>query len=302
MSRETDRNELIRFNDIKSRIFTIRGIQVMLDSDLAELYGAETKRLNEQVKRNLERFPDEFSFILTRSEYDSLRSHFATIETGKGKHKKYLPRVFSEYGVMMLSNVLKSDTASEISINIIKAFVSLRRYLKETAEIFQRFDVIEKRQIKYELETDNKIEKLCNALESKQLQPKQGVFFDGQIFDAHNFVSDIVRSAEKSIVLIDNFVDDTVLTLFAKRKSGVILKILTKNVTKQLQLDMKKFNEQFPPAEIQEFDLSHDRFMIIDDSEVYHIGASLKDLGKKWFAFSKMDLDSTLKLLMKTKK
>jgi hypothetical protein len=135
-----------------------------------------------------------------------------------------------------------------------------------------------------------------------ELPPKEGIFFDGQIFDAHNFVSNLVRSVEKSIVLIDNFVDDTVLTLFAKRKNSVTLKIFTKNVTKQLQLDVKKFNEQFPSAEIQEFDLSHDRFMIIDDSEVYHIGASLKDLGKKWFAFSKMDLDSTLKLLMKTKK
>jgi len=124
-----------------------------------------------------------------------------------------------------------------------------------------------------------------------ELPPKEGIFFNGQVFDAHNFVSDLVRSAEKSITLIDNFVDDTVLTLFAKRKNGVTLKILTKNVTKQLQLDMKKFNEQFPVAEILEFDLSHDRFLIIDDSQVYHIGASLKDLGKKWFAFSKMDIE-----------
>ncbi|HNW81544.1 MAG TPA: ORF6N domain-containing protein [bacterium] len=281
---------MIKLDDIKSRIFTIRGMQVMLDSDLAELYGVETKRLNEQVRRNIERFPDEFGFVLSRSEYNFIRSHFATIEIGQGKHKKYLPRVFTEYGVMMLSNVLKSETASKVSINIIKAFVSLRRYLKETSEIFQRFEIIEKRQIKYELETDNKIEKVLNALENRQLQPKQGIFFNGQIFDAHKFVSDLVRSAEKSIVLIDNYIDDTVLTLFAKRKSGVTLKILTKNVTKQLQLDMKKFNEQFPPAEIQEFDQSHDRFMIIDSCVVYHIGASLKDLGKKWFAFSKMDI------------
>jgi hypothetical protein len=166
-----------------------------------------------------------------------------------------------------------------------RAFVSMRHIIASNEQMFHRMDSLEK----WRLETDPKIEKVLTALQNRQLQPKQGVFFDGQIFDAHNFVSDLVRSAEKSIILIDNFVDDTVLTLFAKRKSGVTLKILTKTVSKQLLLDMKKFNEQFPPAEIQEFDLSHDRFLIIDDSQVYHIGASLKDLGKKWFAFSKME-------------
>ncbi|HSW59937.1 MAG TPA: ORF6N domain-containing protein, partial [bacterium] len=269
------------------------GMQVMLDSDLAELYGVETKRLNEQVRRNIERFPDEFSFVLSRSEYDFLRSHFATLEKGQGKHKKYLPRVFSEHGVMMLANVLKSDTSVKISINIIKAFVAMRRYFKDTYEIFQKFEILERKQIEYKLETDSKIEKILSTIESKQIQPKQGIFFDGQVFEAHKFVSDIVRSAEKSIILIDNFVDDTVLTLFSKRKQGVTLKILTKNLSKQLILDTQKFNEQFPPAEIKEFNHSHDRFMIIDNRDLYHFGASLKDLGKKWFGFSKMDVEVT---------
>ena len=168
-----------------------------------------------------------------------------------------------------------------------RAFVAMRHFIASNEQMFHRMNSLEK----WRLETDPKIEKVLKALESKQLQPKQGVFFDGQIFDAHTFVCDLIRSAEKSIVLIDNFVDDTVLTLFSKRKSGVHLKILTRTISKQLQLDMKKFNKQFPQAEIQEFDLSHDRFLIIDGKTVYHIGASLKDLGKKLFAFSKIDID-----------
>jgi len=143
------------------------------------------------------------------------------------------------------------------------------------------------------LESDKKFEIIFKAMESDQPLPKQGIFFDGQVFEAHKFVSDIVRSAEKSIILIDNFVDDTVLTLFSKRKEGVTLKILTRNVTKQLQLDIQKFNKQFPPAEIKEFNHSHDRFMIIDDRDIYLFGASLKDLGRKWFGFSKMDVETT---------
>jgi len=293
MSRETDGKELVRFDDIKSRIFTIRGVQVILDRDIAYLFGVKTKVLNQAVKRNIERFLDEFYFALSNQELAILRSQFVTSSWG-GTRKN--PHVFTETGVAMLSSVLKSRTAVKMNIIIMKAFVAMRHYVASNEQMFHRMDSLEK----WRLETDPKIEKVLSALENRQLQPKQGVFFDGQIFDAHNFVSDLVRSAEKSIILIDNFVDDTVLTLFAKRKSGVTLKILTRTISKQLALDIKKFNEQFPPAEIQEFDLSHDRFLIIDDSEVYHIGASLKDLGKKWFAFSKMDLSTADRLLAKT--
>ena len=284
--------EIVKGIDIKDRIFTIRGKQVMLDSDLADLYGVETKRLNEQVKRNINRFPDEFSFILTKDEYENCsRSHFATLEKGRGKHKKYLPRVFSEHGVLMLSNVLKTETSVMVSVNIIKSFVALRKYLKDTLGIFERFENIEKKQLEYKMEADKNFKKVFKALESKQLPAKQGIFFGGQVFEAYKLVSDVVRSAKKSIVLIDNYVDDTVLTLFSKRKKGVTLKILTKDPDKKIVLDVKKFNEQFPPTEIIKFDCSHDRFMIIDGKDLYHFGASLKDLGKKWFAFSKMDVE-----------
>ncbi|HPM46719.1 MAG TPA: ORF6N domain-containing protein, partial [bacterium] len=281
-------NELIQIDAIKSRIFTIRGMQVMLDSDLAELYGVETKNLNLAVKRNIERFPNTFRFQLAEEEYKVLRLQIETSNEKRGG-RRYAPFVFTEQGVAMLSAVLRSETAIKVSIRIMEAFVSMRHFILENEQISKRFEIIEKRQMEYKIETDSRIEKVLSALESKQIQPKQGIFFDGQVFDAHKFVSDIVRSAEKSIILIDNFVDDTVLTLFSKRKQGVTLKILTKNLSKQIQLDMQKFNEQFPPAEIIEFNHFHDRFMIIDNHDLYLFGASLKDLGRKWFGFAKMD-------------
>jgi phage regulator Rha-like protein len=279
-------NELIKIDEIKSRIFTIRGMQVMLDSDLAELYGVETKRLNEQVRRNIERFPEQFCFKLTEDESEILKSQNATSSWGG---RRTSPFVFSEHGVAMVATVLKSNIAIKISIEIIKAFVFMRKVLSDRSNVFNRLEFLEIKQI----ETDRRLNEVFKAMESDQLPPKQGVLFDGQVFEAHKFVSDIVRSAEKSIILIDNYVDDTVLTLFSKRKQGVMLKIFTKNLSKQLVLDTQKFHEQFPPAEIKEFNHSHDRFLIIDDKDLYHFGASLKDLGKKWFGFSKMDIEVT---------
>ena len=280
---------IISSDSIKNRIHTIRDIQVMLDSDLANLYDVDIKRLNEQVKRNFERFPENFMFQLTISENNSLRSQIATIELGKGRHRKYMPFVFTEQGVAMLSSVLRSSTAINTSIQIINAFVSMRRFISKNAEIFTRLDVVERKQLEYQIETDNNFERVFNAIENKEFVKKQGIFFDGQIFDAYKFVSDLVRSANKSIVLIDNFVDDSILTLFSKRREDVSVAIYTKNITKQLRLDLEKYNSQYPLIKIIEFEKSHDRFMIIDGNDVYHIGASLKDLGKKWFAFSKFD-------------
>ncbi|MDO8446829.1 MAG: ORF6N domain-containing protein [Deltaproteobacteria bacterium] len=279
-------NELIMNNEIQSKIYAIRGVQVMLDEDLALLYGVDTKVLNQAVKRNSERFPEEFMFKITDDEFDRLRSQIVTLDSARGKHRKYLPYVFTEQGVAMLSAILRSDTAVKVSIQIINAFVAMRRFLLSNAQVFQRLDTLEFKQLK----TDKKIDKVLNAIESKEIQPKQGIFFDGQVFDAYQFVSDLIRTAGKSIILIDNYIDDTVLTLFSKRKKGVSLTVLTKTVSKQMELDVKKYNEQFPKTEVKEFVNSHDRFLIIDESTVYHLGASLKDLGKKWFAFSKMEI------------
>ncbi|HQI04942.1 MAG TPA: ORF6N domain-containing protein [bacterium] len=284
-------NELIKVDDIRSRIFTIRGVQVMLDIDLAELYCVETKVLNQAVKRNKNRFPERFMFMMSDEEKKELVTNCDRLR--RLKHSSSNPYAFTEQGVAMLSAVLKSDTAVDISIKIMDAFVSMRHFIAENLKVSQRFDIIEKKQIGYQLESDKKFDIIFKAMENNQLSPKQGVLFDGQVFDAHKLVSDIIRSAEKSIILIDNYVDDTVLTLFSKRKQGVMLKILTKNLSKQLLLDIQKFNEQCPPAEIKEFNHSHDRFLIIDDCDLYHFGASLKDLGKKWFGFSKMDVEVT---------
>ncbi len=268
-------------NSIQGKIHTVRGLQVMMDSDLAILYSVENKRLNEQVKRNIERFPEKFRFQLTQEEYQNLKSQFATSSSHGGR--RTLPYVFTEQGVSMLSGVLRSKTAIETSIQIMDAFVSMRKFIANNGMIFQRLDKIEQKQ----LITDTKLDKVFAAIEAKEIKPKQGIFFDGQIFDAYVFIADLIRQAQQSIVLIDNYIDESVLTMFAKRNTDCTATIYTKTISKQLQLDLQKHNKQYPPIEIKIFKNSHDRFLILDDKEIYHIGASLKDLGKKWFAFSK---------------
>jgi phage regulator Rha-like protein len=276
--------------DIDNKIFSLRGIQVMLDEDLAILYGVELKRLNEQVKRNIERFPHRFRFQLTKEEYENLRSQIATSSFTHGG-RRTLPFVFTEQGVSMLSAVLRSKTAVEVSIKIIDTFVSMRKYLQNNASIFQRLDNLETNQIQYQIQTDAKFDKIFKVIDEREIKPKQGIFYNGQIFDAYVFVSDLIKTAEKSIVVIDNYIDVTVLTLLSKNQN-INITIYTKIISKQLKLDIEKYNLQYKKISIKKFDLSHDRFLIIDDKEVYHIGASLKDLGNKWFAFSKMDINS----------
>jgi len=277
------KNGLVTIDDIRSRIYTIRGVQAMLDMDLAALYMVETRVLNQAVKRNRERFPERFCFQLSDGEFEILKSQIVMSSWGGRRTNPY---AFTEQGVAMLSAVLKSDVAIEISVKIIDAFVAMRRFIFTNAQVFQRLDTLEIKQ----LETDKKIDHVLNALESKEIQPKQGIFFDGQIFDAYQFVSDLFRSAEESIVIIDNYIDDSVLTHLSKRKNDVKVILFTKSIFRSLALDVKKFNEQYPAIEVKEFKNSHDRFVIIDNTTVYHFGASLKDLGKKWFAFSKMDI------------
>lgn len=290
----------IEIDDIQKHIYTVRNVQVMLDEDLSVLYGVETRVLNQAVKRNIERFPPEFMFQVSATEFeilksqivtssdDSLRSQNVTLKTGRGQHRKYLPYAFTEQGVAMLSAVLKSETAVKVSIHIINAFVAMRRFLQSNAQVFQRLDSLELKQ----LQTEQKVEHILNAIEDKTVVPKQGIFYDGQVFDAWSFASDLVRSAKKSIILIDNYIDDTVLTLFAKRNKGVTVTLLTKNPSQQLTTDVQKFNTQYEPIILKDFSAAHDRFLIIDETDLYHIGASLKDLGKKWFAFSKMDIQA----------
>jgi len=273
--------------DIEQRIFAIRGIQVMIDRDLAHLYGVEPKRLGEQVKRNIDRFPNVFRFQLTEAEKNELVANCDRFEPLK--HASAPPYVFTEQGVAMLSAVLRSDTAVKVSIQIMQAFVSMRRLLAASTPLLDRLETLEKRQIAHEIRTDDRFEQLFTALETGNTQPVQGVFFDGQVFDAYVFVNDLLRSAKHSIVLIDNFLDDRVFFQLAKRSEGVSATVLTRNISPQLEQDLKKHNSQYPPIQIKIFPHSHDRFLILDGETVYHIGASLKDLGKKWFAFSRLD-------------
>lgn len=283
------RSELIKYEDIRSRIDTIRGLQVMIDRDLASLYDVETRVLNQAVKRNSERFPDEYCFQLNDEEFSNWKSQIVmSNEDRMGLRRP--PYAFTEQGVAMLSAVLRSETAVKVSIQIINAFVTMRRFIAANAQIFHRLDSVEQKQLEYKAETDEKFDRIFNAIESKEITPKQGIFFDGQIFDAYKFVADLIRTAQKSIILIDNYIDDSVLTILTKRRKNVKAILLTKYISSQMVLDVKKYNEQYPVIEIREFKNSHDRFIIIDNITVYHFGASLKDLGKKWFAFSKMDI------------
>jgi hypothetical protein len=267
---------------IEKRIFLIRGEYVMLDSDLADIYGVSTSRLNEQVKRNAERFPEDFMFKLSKEEWENLISQNATSNEHGGRRKT--PFVFTEQGVAGLSGVLKSEQASQVHVTIMRAFVSMRKLIASQIGLIQRIDGLERKQ----LETDNKFENVFKALEQNTI-PSQGIFFDGQIYDAYELMSKIIRSAKKEIILIDNYIDETVLTHLSKRDENVEAIIYTKSISKAIQLDLERHNSQYPPIQIKELRDSHDRFLIIDQKELYHIGASLKDLGKKWFAFSKLD-------------
>lgn len=283
-------NEVISSKNIQERIFSIRGVQVMLDWDLAEIYEIETKRINEQVKRNIERFPEHFRFQLTNIEKLELVAscdRFSSI-----KHSSVNPYVFTEQGVSMLSAVLKSKVAVQVSIQIIESFVEMRKLVASNKDILSRVSHLEQKQITQDIrqnQTETKIDLILEALEEKNDQPSQGIFYDGQVFDAYIFVSDLIRKAKSSIILVDNYIDDSVLTLLSKRNKNVNVIIYTSRVNSQLQLDLVKYNTQYPTVEIRKFSHSHDRFLILDKKEAYHIGASIKDLGKKWFGFTRID-------------
>ncbi|MGN0066339.1 MAG: ORF6N domain-containing protein [Bacteroides sp.] len=278
--------------DIQPLIRIIRGQHVMLDRDLSLLYKVETKRLNEQVKRNIERFPEDFMFQLSKDDVEILKSQNATSSWGGDRR---LPYAFTEQGIAMLSSVLKSQTAVDVNIRIMRAFVSMRRFIATNSQLFQRLETIEYHQLEMKQHqeiTDKRIDEVFKKLDANN-PPVQGIFYDGQVFDAYRFVSDLMRKAKQSVVLIDNYVDDIVLTLLDKREDGVTATIYTQRISNQFQLDVDRHNTQYPHIEIKQFNKAHDRFLLIDD-EVYHIGASIKDLGKKWFGFTLMrDITAT---------
>ena len=287
--------------DIKNLIYTIRGKQVMLDSDVAMLYHYQTKRINETVSRNKERFPENFCFKLTEDEAKNLksqviilnsnhennRSQFATCyknENNKHRGKKYLPYVFTEQGIAMLSGLLKNNIAIQVSINIINAFVEMRKFLMINGQIFERLTNIEYKL----LEHDNKFDEVFNQLQLEE-NIKQRIFFEGQIYDAYSLIIDIIKKANKKILIIDNYIDDSILKMLTKKKSNVEVVILTSNKSNIQNIDIQKFNKEYPILKVARTNKFHDRFIIIDNKEMYHLGASIKDLGKKCFGINKIE-------------
>lgn len=281
-----DKNLVIVDNrEIQNMIYTIRGKQVMVDSDLATLYQVTTKRLNEQVRRNKNRFPSEFMFRLTAEEYEYLRSHFATSsEDNAHGGRRYMPYVFTEQGIAMLSAVLKSDIAVEVSVKIMNSFVEMRRFLISNQELFSRLDRIEIKQ----LETDRKFEEVFNYM-AANTEIKQIIFYDGQIYDAFSFIVGLIQKAKKEILLIDNYVDVNTLNILCKKNQGVDVVIVTAGKGNLSAKDITKFNAQYPKLSVKTTKDFHDRFLILDKTEVYHIGASIKDAGKKSFGITKIE-------------
>ena len=319
---------------IENLIHIIRGQQVMLDSDLAKLYGVETRVLNQAVKRNIERFPADFMFQLTKEEAENLRSQIATsnsksqnvilknkqenlksqnVTSSSRSHNatlnknvrddtyqktdinnwggtRKLPFVFTENGVAMLSSVLRSKTAIEVNIRIMRAFTAMRSFLMNNAHIFQRLETVEHNYLlvnSHLSEHDRKFEEILSRLDDKEAEPIEGFFYEGQIFDAYTLISDLIRKANTRIILIDNYVDDRVLKTLDKRKDGVSATVFTNPRNSQINLDIRRHNAQYPEINLRHCTNVHDRFLIIDDT-VYFIGGSIKDLGKKIVAFSQM--------------
>lgn len=279
--------------NLKNKIYTIRGVQVMIDRDIAQLYEVETRRINEQVKRNIERFPEEFCFQLNETEFENWKSQNAISNpnlmsqnaTSSWGGIRKSPYAFTEQGVAMLSSVLKSETAIKASIQIMKAFVAMRQFLISNAQIFQRLDTLEIHQ----LESDKRISELFDRMDKYSIDDTQGIFFQGQIFDAYTKFESFIAQAKNEIILIDNYVDLSVLERFTKKRSTVNVTIYTDPKTKLIQQDIEKFNAQYPKLTVNYTTKNHDKFLIIDRNILYHIGASLKDLGKKCFAFEVLD-------------
>ena len=290
-----DKNLVIVDNkEIQSMIYTFRGMQVMLDRDLVSLYQAETKYLNRQRNRNAERFPEDFCFQLSKEEYEILRCQNVTSKNENGSGgRRYLPYVFTEQGIAMLSSVLKSEVAAKASINIMRAFVEMRKFLISNNEMFARLDRVELKQ----LETDKKLEEVFDYIATTK-EVKQKIFFNGQIYDAFSLMVEIVEKAEKELILIDNYVDVNTLNILSKKKDGVNVLIVTSGNGNLTDKDVAKFNSQYPKLAVKISKDFHDRFFIIDRNEVYHIGASIKDAGKKSFGITKLEVEELMKSLL----
>ena len=287
--------------DIRGLIYVVRNQQVMLDSDLARLYQVETKRLNEAVKRNMSRFPEGFRFQLTESECANLRSQIATSSfENDEKHggRRYLTYAFTEQGIAMLSAVLKSDVAIQTSITIMNTFVEMRKFIGNNALLFEKISNIELKQLEYQKHTNEQLEQIFNYISDNE-ETHQKIFFDGQIYDAFSLFVRLIKKANDKIVLIDNYVDIETLNLLSRKNEGVSVIIYTHYKTKLNDIDINNFNMQYPFLEVKHAVSFHDRFLIIDDENAYHIGASLKDAGRKCFALNRIEDSGIIRDILK---
>ena len=272
--------------DVKSLIHVIHGKQIMLDSDLAMLYQVETKAFNQSVTRNIERFPENFRFQLTKEEYEALRSQNAT-SNGRGG-RRYLPYAFTEQGIAMLSGVLRSDVAVQVSIRIMNTFVEMRHFIANNALLFEKISDIELKQLEYQKSTDERFDRVFQYIED-HAESEQKIFFDGQIYDAFSLITSIIKKAQKEIILIDGYVDVDTLNILAKKNTGVDVKIYTFASAQLTNRDAANFNAQYPTLTVTKTQVFHDRFIILDGKTAYHIGSSIKDAGKKCFGISLLD-------------
>lgn len=284
---------------IENLVYTVRGHQIMLDYDLARLYQVETKILNRAASRNSDRFPEDFRFQLTKEEFDHLRCQIGTSSDEAGGHggRRYLPYAYTEQGISMLSGVLRSDVAVHVSIGIMRAFVEMRRFIANNSLLFERISNVELKQLAFQQETNEKLDKVFAYINS-HAESSQKIFFDGQIYDAFSLLIGLIQKAAKDIILIDGYVDVGTLNLLAKKQTGVAVEIHTFRNTRLTAADIATFNQQYPQLTVKYTNAFHDRFLLLDHQEAYHIGASLKDAGKKCFAVTQLQDDTLLKELL----
>lgn len=275
---------------IGSLVYIIRGKQVMVDSDLAMLYQVETKNLNKAASRNTDRSPEDFRFKLTKEEFDGLKFQSGTSNEGQGSRggRRYYPYVYTEQGISMLASVLHSKVAVQVSINIMRTFVEMRRFIANNALLFEKVSDIELKQLEYQKSTDEKFNKVFRYIED-HAESEQKVFFDGQIYDAFSLITSIIQKAQKEIIIIDGYVDIDTLNILAKKNVSVDVKIYTYASARLTNTDVANFNAQYPTLTVKKTQVFHDRFIILDGKTAYHIGASIKDAGKKCFGISLLE-------------
>ena len=288
---------LVDSANIEPLIHTVRGQQVMLDTDLARLYEVETKNLNRAAARNADRFPEDFRFQLTKEEDASLRCQIGASKTVDGRGgRRYLPYAYTEQGIAMLSGVLRSEAAVQTSISIMRAFVAMRHFLAENAALLERLRGIESSQAAFQQSTDERFDQVFRLLEG-EIEKPQRIFFAGQMFDAFSLLTDLVSRAEREIVLVDGYVDVRTLNILAKKREGVAVAVYTSG-TRLTQDDVDVFNAQYPSLTVLRTRAFHDRFLILDGETAYHIGASLKDAGKKCFGIDLIQDEGLTKMLI----